>query len=103
MSPENLKNIGNFGGWGMTLVVYKKSVIKTRKSQHTILETFTKKKSLRNLSRYHGLFELEVLEIFTTDFYLNLTFFQVLQGTLLKNEKKKKSQKRCKPPKNYLT
>ena len=39
---------------------------------------FTKKNSLRNLSRFHdGLFELEILEI-----------FQALQIAILKNETK---------------
>ena len=62
---------------------------------------------LRNLTRFHGgLFELEIIEIFTTAFllktYLNLNFFQVLQSALLKMEKKS-YQKRCKERKNCLT
>ena len=47
-------------------------MIKTKKIQHTILETLTKKNSLRNLAKFHGgLFELEILEIFITAFLLN--------------------------------
>ena len=39
----------------------------TKKMKHTILEAFTKKNSLRNLTRFHdGLFDLELLEISTT-------------------------------------
>ena len=62
------------------------------KIQPTTLETFTKKNSLQNLTSFHGgLFELEILEIFTA--FLSITiirtlFFQVLQRALLKNEKK---------------
>ena len=54
---------------------------------------FTKKKSLRNLTRFYGgLFELEILEIFTTVFLLKLLFeleffFQILKRALLKNKK----------------
>ena len=38
---------------------------------------------------------------FVKNYYLNLNFFQVLQSALLKTppQKKKNSQKRCKPPK----
>ena len=49
--------------------------------------------------------KLEILDIFTTMFFMknyHLHFFQVLLSTLLKNEKEK-SQKRRKPPKNCLT
>ena len=47
-------------------------MIKTRKIQHTILKTLTKKNSLRNLAKFHDeLFELEILEIFITAFLLN--------------------------------
>ena len=43
--------------------------MKTGKPQLTILETFTKKISLQNLTRFHGgFFELDILEIFTTAF-----------------------------------
>ena len=36
------------------------------KIQHLILETFTKKNSLQNLTRFYGgRFDLEILEIFT--------------------------------------
>ena len=39
--------------------------------QHSNLDTFTKKNSLRNLARFHGgLFELIILEIFTIAFLL---------------------------------
>ena len=35
--------------------------------KHSIFEAFTKKNSLRNLTRFHdGLFDLELLEISTT-------------------------------------
>ena len=52
-----------------------------------------KKNSLRDLTRFHGgLFELEILEIFTTDFcekvLLEIEFLsQVLQSALLDNER----------------
>ena len=47
------------------------SQLKLKKNQQTILETFTKKKSPHNLRRFHcRLFELEILEIFTTAFFL---------------------------------
>ena len=50
--------------------------------QHTIVETFTKKRSLRNLTRFDGgLFHLELLEIFTGAFLLK-TF--LLKTFLLK-------------------
>ena len=40
--------------------------------------------------------------MFVESYYLSLSFFQVLQSTVLKNEKKKNSaQKRCKSPKNF--
>ena len=55
----------------MFLRFYHQFTIKTMKFQHTVNETFTKKKSLRDLTRFHGgLFELEILEIFSTDFLL---------------------------------
>ena len=39
------------------------------KIQHTISETFTKKNPLRNLTRFYGgLFEFDILEVFTTAF-----------------------------------
>ena len=58
--------------------------------KHTILEAFTKKNSLRNLTRFHyGLFDLDLLEISTTVLSLKRI--------------KKSSQKRCKWPKNCLT
>ena len=47
-------------------------VVRYRKNQ-TILESFTKKNSLWNLKRLHGgLFEVEVLEIFTTTFFVQI-------------------------------
>ena len=43
--------------------------------QHPIRETFTKKNSLQNLIRFHGgLFDLKILEISTTVFWLKLLF-----------------------------
>ena len=48
----------------------------------------------KSLTKFHGgLFELEILEIFTTAFFvknnnLNLNFFQMLQIILPKNRKK---------------
>ena len=40
--------------------------------------------------------------MFVESYYLSLSFFQVLQSAVLKNEKKKNSaQKRCKSPKNF--
>ena len=65
----------------------------------TISETFTKKNPLQNLARFHGwLFELEILEVFTTGFLLmaiisTWVFLQVPQSALLKNEKKKNLKK----------
>ena len=52
--------------------VYKLDfAIKTKKNQHSVLETFTKKTLLRNLTRfYSGLFVLEILVSFTTAFLL---------------------------------
>ena len=48
--------------------------IKTKKIQHIILETFTKKNSLRNLTWFHGgHFEFVMPEIFTTAFLLKTT------------------------------
>ena len=61
------------------------------KKQHIILEISTKKKSLRNLTRFHGgPFQLRN---FATALLLKTViwtwiFFQVLQSALLKNEKK---------------
>ena len=64
------------------------SKIITKKIKHTILETCTKKKSLRNLTRFHGgLFELEILEIFTAAFLLKTITSQVMHNVLLKNKK----------------
>ena len=59
-----------------------------------MLEIFTKKNSLRNLRFHCGLFELEILEIFTTDFsykncYLSLNFFKYCRGLFTKTTKKK--------------
>ena len=42
----------------------------------TISETFTKKNPLQNLARFHDwLFELEILEVFTTVFFANNYYF----------------------------
>ena len=71
--------------------------MKTKKIQHIVVEKFTKKNSLQNLTRFHsGLFEFEILEIlqqlfkkkllFVFDFFF--VFLQLLQSALLKNEKK---------------
>ena len=61
-----------------------------KKNEYTILETFTKKNSLRNLTRFHdGLFESEILKIFTSVLSLKVI--------------KESPQKRCNPPKNCLT
>ena len=64
---------------------------KLKKDHHTI-EAITKKKSLRNLTRFHDeLIELEILEIFTTGFcqklLFELEFFQVLKIALLEQKK----------------
>ena len=70
--------------------------LKLSKNQHTILETFTKKNLLWNLTRFYGgLFELEILETFTWTFSLGTIirtwiFFQALQNTLLKGDLLKK-------------
>ena len=46
---------------------------KLQKLSTLLLETFTNKNSLRNLTRFNGgLFELEILEIFTTAFLLKI-------------------------------
>ena len=48
---------------------------KLKKIQHGILDRYSKKGSLRNLTSFHGgLFELEILEIFTTAFLLKAIF-----------------------------
>ena len=71
--------------------------MKTKKIQYIVVEKFTKKNSLQNLTRFHsGLFEFEILEIlqqlfkkkllFVFDFFF--VFLQLLQSALLKNEKK---------------
>ena len=53
------------------LYFYHWFTIKTKKNQYNILETFSKKNSLRNLARFHSvLFELKILEILTTAFLL---------------------------------
>ena len=68
--------------------------------------TFTEKNLSENLTRFHGgLFELGILEIFTTafllkTFFLNLTFVQVLQSALLKSETKNLLKKDAIYPKN---
>ena len=65
-----------------------------KKNQYTILEIFTKKNSLRNLTRFHGgLFQFEILETFAIAFLLKTViwtyfFVQVLPSALLKNETK---------------
>ena len=47
------------------------SKLKKKKIQHIISEMFIKKNSLRNLTKFRGgLFELEILENFTTSFLL---------------------------------
>ena len=60
-----------------------------------MLETFIKKNSLRNLTRFHGwLFELDgdpkIFHniFFVENYYMNYKFFQVLQSALLKSETK---------------
>ena len=60
-----------------------------------MLETFIKKNSLRNLTRFHGwLFELDgdpkIFRniFFVENYYMNYKFFQVLQSALLKSETK---------------
>ena len=64
------------------------------KIQHLILEAFTKKNSLHNLTRFYGgRFELEILEIFTAFLLKTITiltriFFTVLQCALFKKEEK---------------
>ena len=71
--------------------------MKTKKIQYIVVEKFTKKNSLQNLTRFHsGLFEFEILEIlqqlfkkkllFVFDFFF--VFLQLLQSALLKNKKK---------------
>ena len=58
--------------------------------KHTILESFTIKNSLQNLAKFHdGIFELEILGIFTT--VLSLKTIQ------------KSSQKTCKQPKKCIS
>ena len=66
---------------------------KLKKIQYIVLEITAKKKSLQNLTRFHGgLFELEKPRNFHNSFlknyYLNLNFFQELQSAILKNETK---------------
>ena len=69
---------------------------------HTILETLTKKNSLQNLTMFNGgLFELEILEIFTTVFFLKAIvwtwiIFKYFRVLFLKT-KKKSCQKSWKP------
>ena len=78
--------------------------LKLSKNQHTILETFTKKNLLWNLTRFYGgLFELEILETFTLTFSLGTIirtwiFFQALQNTLLKGDLLKKDASHLKIP-----
>ena len=50
-------------------------------------ETFTKKNSLRNLTRFYGVEDLWNFDnsFFAKNYYLALNFFQVLQSALLKN------------------
>ena len=75
----------------ISFTIYSKS--KLKKISTLILETFTKRHLLRNLTRFHsGLFELEILEIFTIAFSLKTItwtwiFFQEPQSALLRNEK----------------
>ena len=71
--------------------------MKTKKIQHIVVEKFTKKNSLQNLTRFHsGLCEFEILSFFKKNYYLCLIFFlvflQLLQSTLLKNENKSSIQ-----------
>ena len=78
--------------------------INSQSNKHIILETFTKKNSLQNVTSFHG--ELEILEIFPATFLLKTIIrtwiiLKILQSALLKNEKK--YLKWCKPPKNCLT
>ena len=69
---------------------------------HTILETLTKKNSLQNLTMFYGgLFELEILEIFTTVFFLKTIVwtwivFKYCRVLSLKT-KKKSCQRSWKP------
>ena len=62
------------------------------------------KKLATQFNKFHGgLFELDILEIFTTDFLRKLDlFFKYWRLPSLKL-KNKTSLKRCKPPKNCLT
>ena len=68
--------------------------IKTKKIQHSILETFTKQNSPQNLARFHvALFEFEILEIFIASSLLKAIiwtwfFCQVLQSVLPDQRKK---------------
>ena len=49
--------------------------MKTKKIQHIVVEKFTKKKSLQNLTRFHsGLFEFEILAILQQFFLKKLLF-----------------------------
>ena len=66
--------------------------INSQSNKHIILETFTKKNSLQNVTSFHG--ELEILEIFPATFLLKTIIrtwiiLKILQSALLKNEKKK--------------
>ena len=79
-----------------------------KKIQPIILETFTKKNLLRKLTRFHdGLFEPWILEMFTTAFLLKtiiwILIFFFKHCKMLSFKTKKKSQERCKPPKDCLT
>ena len=51
MNPENLENISNFEGWGLTLVGYKKRCTAYPKEEEPISEDLKKTLSLRTLKR----------------------------------------------------
>ena len=72
------------------------------KIQHLILEAFTKKNSLHNLTRFYGgRFELEILEIFTAFLLKTITILTRIflqYCSVLSLKRKKNSQKRCESP-----
>ena len=58
------------------------------KKVSTLFLRLCQEKSLRNSTRFHGMFfELEIQKIFTTGFFLK-TITQALQSALLKDERK---------------
>ena len=68
-------------------------LLRGQKIQHTFLETLTKKNSLRNLARFYGgLFQYEILEIFTKGLLLKIIiwtwfFFKYCRVLSLKTKK----------------